>query len=255
VLLSRPRPALTQEFNVMTQLGEGRPRPQTVPEAIVRTLRHEVGDLLQTVYAAVAILKERLAADLNTERRILTDMRARAEACRDLLDTVHDLVCPITLATEETDLAELVRGSAGRVGARFPRVQLRVEAEPVSAIQADARRLAQVVTVLLGDACSSAAAVVDCRVAPGPSPGEVTCEITDDGPQVPADKEALLFNLLTTTPHGHLGPGLALARRIVGMHGGRVSAGNRPGGGFRVEMTLLPEPPAGAGEVGAVRSG
>jgi signal transduction histidine kinase len=239
----------------MTQLGEGRPRPQTVPEAIVRTLRHEVGDLLQTVYAAVAILKERLAPELTTERRILTDMRARAESCRDLLDTVHDLVCPIALATEEVDLADLVRGVAGRVGARFPRVQLRLEAEPAPAIQADARRLAQVATVLIADACSSAAAVVVCRVAPGPSPGEVTCEITDDGPGVPPDKQGLLFNLLTTTPHGHLGPGPALARRIVGMHGGRVSAGNRPEGGFRVEMTLPPEPPAGAEEGGAPRSG
>jgi signal transduction histidine kinase len=239
----------------MTQLGEGRPRPQTVPEAIVRTLRHEVGDLLQTVYAAVAILKERLAPELTTERRILTDMRARAEGCRDLLDTVHDLVCPIVLSTEEVDLAELVRGLAGRVGARFPRVELRLEAEPVPAIQADPRRLAQVATVLLADACASAGAVVDCRVAPGPSPGEVTCEITDDGPGVPPDKEGLLFNLLTTTPHGHLGPGLALARRIVGLHGGRVGAGNRPGGGFRVELTLPPEPPSGAGDGEASRSG
>jgi len=60
----------------MSQMGEGRPRPQTVPEAIVRTLRHEVGDLLQTVYAAVAILKDRLPAECQTERRILIDMRA-----------------------------------------------------------------------------------------------------------------------------------------------------------------------------------
>ncbi|HEX5272585.1 MAG TPA: hypothetical protein VFW33_18940, partial [Gemmataceae bacterium] len=115
----------------MTQTGEGRPRPQSVPEAIVRTIRHEVGDLLQTVYAAVAILKERLPPDLATERRILTDMRARAEGCRDLLDTVHDLVCPISLSVEEVDLAELVRGIASRVGARHPRANLRVEAQDV----------------------------------------------------------------------------------------------------------------------------
>ena len=51
----------------MNSMEHVRPRPQTVPEAIVRTLRHEVGDLLQTVYAAVAILKERLPADCQTE--------------------------------------------------------------------------------------------------------------------------------------------------------------------------------------------
>jgi signal transduction histidine kinase len=238
----------------MSEIGAGRPGPQTVPEAIVRTLRHEVGDLLQTVYAAVAILKERLPPDLATERRILSDMRSRAENCRDLLDTVHDLVCPIVLATEEVDLAELVRGVAGRVGARYPRVELRLEAAAVPAVRGDPRRVAQVATVLLADACASAGDAVVCRVAPGPSPGEVTCEVIDNGPGVPPDKEGLLFNLLTTAPHGHLGPGLALARRIVELHGGRISAGNRDGG-FRVEVTLPSEPPDGANEGGATRPG
>jgi signal transduction histidine kinase len=226
-------------------MGEGRPRPQTVPEAIVRTLRHEVGDLLQTVYAAVAILKERLPADCQAERRILVDMRSRAETCRDLLDTVHDLVCPIVLTTEELDLAELVRGVAGRVGTRFPRVVLRLETEPIPAVHGDPRRLAQVVTVLLADACAVASAVVVCRIAPGAAPGEVRCEIVDDGPGVPPERAGQLFNLLTTTPHGHLGPGLALARRVVELHGGRVTAGNRKEGGFRVELTLPPKPPEG----------
>ncbi|HKI35309.1 MAG TPA: HAMP domain-containing sensor histidine kinase [Gemmataceae bacterium] len=211
----------------------------------MRTLRHEVGDLLQTVYAAVAILKDRLPAECQTERRILIDMRARAETCRDLLDTVHDLVCPITLATEEVDVGEVVRAVFNRVAARFPHVAGRLETAPAPAIRADPRRLAQLLTVLLADACVAAEGSVDCRVGPGGGRGEVKWEVIDDGPGVPPEKEGLLFNTLTTMPHGHLGPGLALARRLVGLHGGRISAGNRPGDGFRVEVTLPPEPPGG----------
>ena len=229
----------------MTHIGEGRPRPQSVPEAIVRTLRHEVGDLLQTVYAAVAILKERLPADCQTERRILTDMRGRAETCRDLLDTVHDLVCPITLTVEEADVAELVRAAVARVGPRFPRVALRLEAAPVPVLRADPRRVTQLATALLADACATADQAVACRIGPGPAAGEVTLAVTDDGPGVPPDKQDMLFNLLTTTPHGHLGPALSLARRLAELHGGHVKAGNQPGGGFRVEVTLPPAPPTG----------
>jgi signal transduction histidine kinase len=227
----------------MTSMGEGRPRPQTVPEAIVRTLRHEVGDLLQTVYAAVAILKERLPGELQTERRILGDMRSRAETCRELLDTVHDLVCPIALTVEEVDVPEVLRAVVSRVGPRYTRVTVRLETAPVPAIRADPRRLTQLATVLLAEACATANEQVVCRARPGAAPGEVTFEVTDDGPGVPRDKEELLFNPLTTTPHGHLGPGLALARRLVTLHGGRISAGNRPGGGFRVEVTLPAAPP------------
>jgi len=227
----------------MPLIGEGRPQPQNVSEAIVRLLRHEVGDLLQTVYAAVAILKERLPAECQTERRILTDMRGRAETCRDLLDTVHDLVCPITLSTEPTDLAEVARTVGGRVKTRFPRITLNLDIAEVPLLWADCRRLAQMLTVLLADACAAANQFVVCRVGPGTGTGEVTIEITDDGPSVPPEKEKRLFNLLTTTTHGHLGPGLALARRLIELHGGRISAGNLPQGGFRVEATLPPEPP------------
>jgi signal transduction histidine kinase len=227
----------------MPQIGEGRPQPQSLPEAIVRLLRHEVGDLLQTVYAAVAILKERLPAECQTERRILTDMRGRAETCRDLLDTVHDLVCPITLATEQTDLAEVVRTAGNRVATRFPRITLNLEIAEVPLVWADSRRLAQMFTVLLADACAAANQVVVCRVRPRTGSGEVTIEISDDGPSVPPEKKERLFNVLTTTAHGHLGPGLALARRLIELHGGRISAGNLPQGGFRVEAMLPPEPP------------
>jgi signal transduction histidine kinase len=228
----------------MTASGEGRSRPQTVSEAVVRTLRHEVGDLLQTVYAAVAILKERLPPDLQTERRILSDLRTRAESCRDLLDTVHDLVCPITLTVEEVDVPELARAVVSRLGVRYPRVAVKLEEAPAPVLRGDPRRLTQLLAALLVNACATAKGQVVCRVGPG-GPGQVTCSVTDDGPGVPADRAGMLFNVLTTTPHGHLGPGLALARRLAELHGGRITAANRPEGGFRVEVTLPPRPPAG----------
>src|SRR5271167_770394 len=127
----------------MDQMGEGRARPQSVPEAIVRTLRHEVGDLLQTVYAAVAILKERLPNECQAERRILTDMRARAESCRDLLDTLHDAVSPITLSPEQVDVGEVLRGAVDRVAKRFARIAVSVEIEPGALVRGDAGRLGQ----------------------------------------------------------------------------------------------------------------
>jgi signal transduction histidine kinase len=228
----------------MSPSPESRPRPaQSVPEAIVRTLRHEVGDLLQTVYAAVAILKERLPPDLEMERRILADMRGRAEACKELLDTVHDLVSPLTLDLEDLDLAEVLGAAVTRAASRHPQLEVRLEEAPAPPVRADQRRLGQLAQVLLADACGTAARQVLCRVAPGPGGDEVTWEVLDDGPGVPPERTDLLFNPLTTTPHGHLGPGLALARRLVLMQGGRVTAGNRPDGGFRVAVVLPAAPP------------
>src|SRR5262249_6128925 len=67
----------------------------SLSEAVARTIRHEVGDLLQTVYATAAILQERLPPEADLERRVVADMRGRATLCRNLLDTGHDLACPV----------------------------------------------------------------------------------------------------------------------------------------------------------------
>src|SRR5262245_19545532 len=71
--------------SMKTAAKAGKTPPRSLPEAITRTLRHEVGDLLQTLYATVAILQKRLPADWDLERRILSDMRRRAESCKHML--------------------------------------------------------------------------------------------------------------------------------------------------------------------------
>jgi signal transduction histidine kinase len=233
----------------MSQPSEGRQRAaQSVPEAIVRTLRHELGDLLQTVYASVAILKERLPSEMELERRILADMRNRAESCLELLDTVHDLVAPVALEVEPIDLAELAEGLVSRAATRYPQVEVRLEKADVPPVRADQRRLAQVGSALVANACATGSRRVTCRLRPGPSAGEVTWSFLDDGVGVAADRLGQVFSPLNTAPHGHLGPGLAMAQRLVQMQGGRVTAGNRPEGGFRVDVVL---PAAAQGEPGA----
>src|SRR6266481_5658931 len=101
--------------------------PQNLPEAVVRTLRHEVGDLLQTVYAAAAVLQQRLPEAWNLEHRILADMRARGEACKGLIDITHDLICPVALQLEPVNLAELLIHATAAAAARRPDVNLETE--------------------------------------------------------------------------------------------------------------------------------
>src|SRR5437588_2694557 len=103
----------------MTTAGKtGSSPPRSLPEAIARTLRHEVGDLLQTIYAAVAILQKRLPAEATLERRVLADLRGRAVECKGLLDKVSDLVSPITLSVEPVELAQLAGNLVAAIAPR-----------------------------------------------------------------------------------------------------------------------------------------
>src|SRR5436190_23729607 len=71
---------------------------------MARLIRHEVGDLLQSVYSTVAVLLERLPPELSLERRLAADLKNRAELCRTELDAVVDLATPAEPAEGRADL-------------------------------------------------------------------------------------------------------------------------------------------------------
>ena len=59
--------------------------------------------------------------------------------------------------------------------------------------------------------------------------GLVTLRITDDGRGISAVDLPRVFDVGFSTWGGHKGMGLALARRIVADHGGKVAISSRPG--------------------------
>jgi signal transduction histidine kinase len=220
------------------------PPARSLPEALIRTLRHEIGDLLQKVYASVAILKDRLPADKDMERGVLTRLWSRAETCRRFIDATHDFVCRISLDYQPLDLAQVAAAAAAVVQPRFAHVKIVVEnAGPAPAL-ADARRAAQVAELLLTNACEAARARVGIRTSVDPAAGEVQWAVSDDGPGIKPELAGDLFSPFFTTRAGHCGLGLALGRKLVELHGGRISAGNAPAEGFLAQVFLPVEPPS-----------
>ncbi|HSN93041.1 MAG TPA: HAMP domain-containing sensor histidine kinase [Anaeromyxobacteraceae bacterium] len=67
-------------------------------------------------------------------------------------------------------------------------------------------------------------------------------EVADSGPGVPVEVRSRLFQPFATTKQAGTGLGLTIVRRIVEAHGGRVEAGDGPGGGavFRMDLPLWP---------------
>lgn len=231
----------------MADLGSpsGRPPARSLPEALVRTLRHEVGDLLQKVYASVAILKSRLPADREMEHGVLTRLGSRAEACRRVLDTAHDFVCAVDLECQPVDLAALAEQAVAAARQRFPHLELVTETSGQTRAVVDLRRAGQVAELLLTNAGEAAARRVVFRTAANPQTGQVEWAVTDDGPGIAPELAERLFTPFFTTRAGHSGLGLALARKLVQLHGGHIRAGNAPGGGFAAVAAFPVEPAPG----------
>lgn len=211
-------------------------------EMVVRTLRHEVGDLLQSVYSAVAILQERLPRGQNLEHTILADLRGRAETCKNELDAAHDLVCPLHLNLDWLELSELASGIAAAFTLRYPGLQIVCEApRPVKA-WGDAPKLLQAGSMLTMSLCQAARSKVWLRIAGPTDDGAVHWSFAHDGPAASVEQLSWLTAPFSTTRHARFGLGLAFARRILELQGGSVVAGPGPEGIFQIVLILPPGP-------------
>jgi len=117
---------------------------------------------------------------------------------------------------------------------------------PAGTLRADPDRLAQALRNLARNAIEQTAAPdglvrLDVAAATG---GRVRFVVADDGPGIPPDQRERIFDRFQRTDtardraSGGAGLGLAIVRAIVTAHAGRVAAGERPGGGARVELEL-----------------
>jgi K+-sensing histidine kinase KdpD len=211
-------------------------------EMVVRTLRHEVGDLLQSVYSAVAILQERLPRGQSLERTILTDLRGRAEMCKNELDATHDLVCPLHLNLDWVELSELAAGIAASFSLRHPGLQIVCEAPRPMKVWGDAAKLGQVGTMLMMSLCQAARSKILIRVSKQPSQETVEWIFKHDGLAATAEQLSWLTAPFDTTRNARFGLGLAFARRVIELQGGRIAAVEVAEGGFQIVLTLPPGP-------------
>ena len=212
-------------------------------EMVVRTLRHEVGDLLQSVYSAVAILQERLPRGQNLERTILGDLRGRAEICKNELDATHDLICPVHLNLEWLELSEIAAGIAAAYSIRSPGLQIICDAPRPLKVWGDAQKLSQAGTALMMGLCQAARNKILIQVARLAPEGGAEWSFTHDGPAANDEQLSWLTAPFSTTRQARFGLGLAFARHVLELHGGEIAANETDEGTFRVAL-ILPPPPA-----------
>jgi signal transduction histidine kinase len=124
-----------------------------------------------------------------------------------------------------------------------------VDVPPAPVVVAgDADRLAQVAANLLDNAGRHAARRVRIAVVSGSDrDGEgatAVLAVDDDGPGIPPEDRARVFDRLHTSPRRAARPGtgtgvgLAIVAELVAAMGGRAEAGDAPGGGARLTVTL-----------------
>ena len=123
-------------------------------------------------------------------------------------------------------------------------VRLSLELAPdVDLVRGDERRLRQVVFNLLSNAVKFTPAGGSVAVATARVDGEVKVSVTDTGPGIAPDDRERIFEEFQQTDVGvgqreGTGLGLALSKRLVELHGGRIWVESEAGRGSRFVFTL-----------------
>lgn len=221
----------------MTPNDDGPPSPPPADaHRLARLLRHEVGDLLQSIYSTTAVLLDRLASELSLERRLLVELKQRAEVCRFELDAALDLASPPALAPCRLDLVAAVAAVLSGLRGRFPAVRVAAELGVAAPVRADPRALYTALTMLVLSLGHNSKEEVRVRLTAGRS--EVELHLSRGGYSVPPEQLAWLSEPFATTQQALFGLALAQAARVVRSGGGEVEVANPSEGGVCVRIVF-----------------
>jgi PAS domain S-box-containing protein len=214
-------------------------------------LGHELRNPLAPIANAARLIGTDRAAAPPTVRAARIIEQNVAQLTRlidDLLDVARISEGKIVLRRQPVALQPLVQQAleASRALIEPRRHELKVELpEQTVVVDADAARVIQVLTNLLGNAAKYTPDGGRITLAVEPLADAVTLSVADNGIGIAPEVLPQLFVPFAQSPdaaeraQGGLGIGLALVKRLVEMHGGSVRAESAgPGRGSRFTVTL-----------------
>ncbi|HEU4368192.1 MAG TPA: hybrid sensor histidine kinase/response regulator [Methylomirabilota bacterium] len=213
-------------------------------------LGHDLRSPLTVIMGYVQLLEFASDALAPSHRRYLASIRAACTRMlgqlRDILDVSTLEAGTLTLQRAPVDLAALAAATVGRMrpAADPQSINLHVPAEPAEVtVEADANRLEQVLTNLLGHALRFSPAGGRVAVEVWADAGAAYVAVSDAGPGIPAAEAPGVFELrrsgaAASTRGDASGLGLVLCRYLVEAHGGTIRAEGAPGGGARFVLAL-----------------
>jgi two-component system sensor histidine kinase KdpD len=183
------------------------------------------------------------AKRIELARSIESKARDMSELVSKVLDLMRFDSGELVLRRDWESLEDLVRAALEHNDERLRDHRVEVALPPdLPLVWVDATLVVQVFANLLENAAKYTPAGTQIVVAARDEGGQVHVTVEDNGPGLPGgDPERLFDKFHRGIQEGTIvgvGLGLSICRAIVRAHGGTITAGARPGGGARLELTL-----------------
>jgi len=217
-------------------------------------MSHELRTPLNAIIGFSQVLQQRLFGDLNAKQEeYVADILSSADHLLALINDILDLskveagqveleIAPFSLRESLERGVVMVKERATRGGVDLG---LAID-ESVGVVTADERRIRQVVFNLLSNAVKFTPAGGTVEVRSAQLNGEVRISIADTGPGIAPEDQERIFEEFQQTDVGlqqreGTGLGLALSKRLIELHGGRIWVESAPGEGSTFTFAIPAE--------------
>jgi signal transduction histidine kinase len=214
-------------------------RANAFKSEILGTVAHDLKNPLSVILGRTEMLSELVATQSASTEKIQSQISHIRDSAKRLTGMVDTLIADamadaldISIRREQVDLAHLVREivNNGRPLAERKQQSLRVSAPEKLVVNGDVDRMREAIDNILSNAIKYTPVGGEIEVAVAGEGDEAVVRVRDTGPGLsPEDLSRLFgrFQRLSAKPTGgetSTGLGLSIAKRIVDLHGGRISA-------------------------------
>ena len=219
-------------------------------------MSHELRTPLNAIIGFSEVLLERLFGDLNDKQDdYLKDIHSSGRHLLSLINDILDLskieAGRMELERSTFDLPAAMENAMTLIRERAQRhgIMLGLDIAPqIGDVTADERKLKQILLNLLSNAVKFTPDSGRIDVSARREGGDVVIAVHDTGVGIAADDHEVVFEEFRqvgrnyTSKHEGTGLGLALTRKFVELHGGRIWLDSEPGKGSTFTFTLPTQP-------------
>jgi len=210
------------------------------------SLAHEIRNPLASIEVTATLLTRKVGEE-NGVRPLVEKIAAEVERLNRTVTGGLEFARAITPARVEQPIPPLLDAALEEARSRFPRGAIAIERvfdAGLPPAMVDGHLLRQAFANVIANALEAMGetgrlTLEARRVAPqGVDPMAVEVTIRDSGPGIAAEVREKIFHPFVTTKKGGSGIGLAMARKIVECHHGRIDVRSSPGEGtaFRIRI-------------------
>lgn len=207
---------------------------------------HDLQSPLRNISSFAGLIERRLAAKLtDTERGLLAEISGCAKDMREMVQDLlrHSRVTPKLAEFAAVDTAVICADAIALLQADIAAADAQISCDPLPTLDGDARMLTQLFQNLISNAIKFQAQGMQPNVHIGAVQHgqEWEFSVADNGIGINADSVGSLFKVfqrLNAGSYSGTGIGLAICKRVVDIHGGRIWVDSTPGQGSCFRFTL-----------------